>query len=97
MLSPIRHEQNVRSGIFYINEKCDRKAFIVYFEDPENVLQLTHTYVSEDLRGQGIANRLAEHVMEFALANNLKIIPVCSYIKKWLRNKVQYNKLLKPL
>ena len=91
MLSPIRHEQNLRTGIFYINDRCERKAFIAYFEDPETVLQLTHTYVSDDLRGQGIANRLAEHVMEYALSNNLKIVPKCPFIIKWLENKAAYK------
>jgi uncharacterized protein len=91
MLSPIRHEQNLRTGIFYINDRCERKAFIAYFENPENVLQLTHTFVSDDLRGQGIAGRLAKHALEYALANNLKVIAVCSYIKKWLLNKVEYK------
>ncbi len=94
MLSPIRHEQNLKTGIFYVTEACERKAYLAYEEQPEKILQLTHTYVSDDLRGQGIAGRLAKHVMEYVLANNLKVVPVCPYIIKWLENKPEYKDLV---
>jgi uncharacterized protein len=94
MLSPIRHEQNKNTGIFYMTEKCERKAYLAYTEQPEKVLQLTHTFVSDDLRGQGIAGRLAKHVMEYVLANNLKVVPICPYIIKWLENKAEYKDLV---
>jgi uncharacterized protein len=94
MLSPIRHEQNKSNGIFYLTEKRERKAYLTYTEQPEKVFQLTHTFVSDDLRGQGIASRLAKHVMEYVLANNLKVVPICPYIIKWLENKAEYKDLI---
>ncbi len=94
MLSSIQHKINRNSGMFYIAEKSKRKAYLAYTEQPEKVLQLTHTFVSDDLRGQGIAGRLAKHVMEYVLANNLKVVPVCPYIIKWLENKAEYKDLI---
>lgn len=94
MLSSIRHEQNKSTGIFYMTEKCERKAYLAYTENPGKVLQLTHTYVADEARGQGLASRLVTHVMEYVLANNLKVVPICPYIIKWLENKAEYKDLV---
>ncbi|MCK9290104.1 MAG: GNAT family N-acetyltransferase [Bacteroidales bacterium] len=79
----IRHEQNVRTGNFYINKDCDRIAFLYYFEDPEGVLQLIHTFVSDELRGQQIASKLVAYAIEYAQNNKLKLQAICPYVVKW--------------
>lgn len=45
----------------------------------ENTICITHTYVSDSLRGQGIAGKLVKKVIEVAINNNLKIKATCSY------------------
>jgi uncharacterized protein len=79
----IRHEQNVRTGIFYLIHQCERMAFLSYLENPEGVLLLNHTYVSPELRGQNIASKLVESAVSYARKNHLKMVPVCPYVVKW--------------
>ncbi len=97
MQHTIRHEQNMRSGMFYILSHCERIAYLAYTEQPTGLLQLTHTFVSDSLRGQGIAGKLTQHAMDYAVENNLKVLPVCPYIIKWLENKPDYSKYVEIL
>ncbi|PKP52229.1 MAG: GNAT family N-acetyltransferase [Bacteroidetes bacterium HGW-Bacteroidetes-1] len=84
----IRHEQNLRTGVFYVNHECDRMAFLSYFENPEGILLLNHTYVSPELRGQNVGSKLVEAAVFFARKNQFKIVPVCPYVVKWFeKNK----------
>jgi uncharacterized protein len=94
MESIIRHEQNVRTGIFYLNHQCERMAFLAYFENPEGVLLLNHTYVSPVLRGQNIASKLVEAAVAYAKKHHLKLVPVCPYIVKWFEKNAGEKDLL---
>lgn len=50
-------------------------------------IYIEHTYVNGPLRGQGIAAQLVEKVLEYAKENNLKVVPICSYVKKYLEKE----------
>jgi len=45
----------------------------------DNVYQVVRVFVENDYRGQGIAGKLVDALVEHARANNLKLVPVCSY------------------
>jgi len=55
---------------------------------------VNHTYVSESLRGQGIALELVRKVIEYARQENIKIIPLCSYVKKVMTRNEKYTDVL---
>lgn len=90
----IKHEQNVRTGNFYITQDCERIAFLNYFEDPEDVLQLNHTYVSDILRGQQIASKLVTEAVNYAQKNGLKLKAVCPYVEGWFKRYPEHSHLL---
>ncbi len=56
----------------------------IEYEEKNNAYIVTHTYVDESLRGQGIAKQLVEQVIEEAKKNNKEITATCSYAKKIL-------------
>ena len=43
-------------------------------------MTMDHTYVSDELRGQGVAKKLLDEAANYARTNNLKMKPVCSYV-----------------
>ena len=47
----------------------------------ENIIIIDHTYVSDELRGQGIGQLLLDKVITWAEKENKKIIPLCPYAK----------------
>ncbi|MGB3850513.1 MAG: GNAT family N-acetyltransferase [Tunicatimonas sp.] len=55
-----------------------------------------HTEVPKTLEGQGIAGQLAKTALEFAQANELKIMPLCPYVATYIRRHPEYKALLRP-
>ena len=66
-------------GSFFI-DKDGKQIAELDFELKDNVLNAFHTGVRKELEGQGIAAKLFDKLVEYALKNNYKIIPSCSYI-----------------
>uniref|UniRef100_UPI0018E0CA25 GNAT family N-acetyltransferase n=1 Tax=Virgibacillus massiliensis TaxID=1462526 RepID=UPI0018E0CA25 len=57
------------------------KAVITYgFSDDGDVV-INHPEVSDDLRGQGVAGKLVEEVVNYAREEAKKVNPVCPYAK----------------
>lgn len=76
---------------FYIEKDNVIIAYIYYEFYNENVINVLSTVVDESLRGQGVAKKLMEEVILFAQKNNYKIIPTCSFAKKYLSDKKELN------
>ncbi|MGQ0287056.1 GNAT family N-acetyltransferase [Pasteurellaceae bacterium 22721_9_1] len=84
----IQHQQDEHQGEFFILDETGNKiAKLTYFFVDENTINANHTYVSETLRGQGVADKLYQALVELIKQHNLKLIPSCSYIeRKWQRS-----------
>ena len=88
----IQHKQTESNGEFFLlDQNGDKVAELTYFFVDEQTINANHTYVSESLRGQGVADQLYRELVNFVRDKKLKLIPTCSYIvKKWQReNKSQ--------
>jgi len=48
-------------------------------------LALLHTWVPVSLRHRGVGGRLVEAAVESAISGDLSIVPVCSFVRAWLR------------
>jgi predicted GNAT family acetyltransferase len=70
---------------FYIGDINNPDAQISFIET--EVININHTYVSESLRGHGIALQLLEKVVEYAKEKNKKILPTCSYAISKLKDE----------
>lgn len=55
----------------------------VCFDIKEDVADIYHTYVDDDLRGQGIAGELVKRAFDYLEENNYKIKCDCSYARNW--------------
>ncbi|MDQ0618712.1 GNAT family N-acetyltransferase [Arthrobacter globiformis] len=56
---------------------------------PERIFY--HTTVSEDYAGQGLAARLVQGALDDTLATGIAVVPVCPYVKVWLRKHPDYQ------
>lgn len=56
-----------------------------------------HTEVSDAHAGKGLAAVLAKHALDDAIAAGLTIIPVCPYIKSWIRRHPDYQQHAAPI
>jgi len=80
---------------FYIGEdESNPIAEITYKDKDANTIIADHTYVSDELRGQGIAGKLFDRLIEFAREENKKIVPLCSYVKVKMERSAEYEDLI---
>jgi uncharacterized protein len=66
-------------GAFFIAVQGDRFAEMEFGISGKD-LTVYHTTVSDTLKGQGVAAKLLSAMIEYARTNNLKVIPLCSYV-----------------
>lgn len=58
-----------------------------------DVMVVDHTFVSEKLRGQGVAKKLLDRAASYARENDYKIEPVCTYVVAAFKRYPEYQDL----
>ncbi|MCB0807079.1 MAG: N-acetyltransferase [Bacteroidales bacterium] len=58
--------------------------------DPSTVI-FYHTFVPEELRGRGLATQIIREGLDWAMKEELKIIPSCSAVKKFIERNTIYS------
>lgn len=77
----IQHDENTRR--FFTASG----AVLEYRMAPHGGIEITHTFVPENLRGRGLAADLMEAAMEHSRKNKLMISASCSYAQIYLEKK----------
>ncbi|MGE7091357.1 GNAT family N-acetyltransferase [Lysinibacillus sp. NPDC048646] len=76
---------------FQLQNGTSNKLAFVYEQEGERLAEITwqqqgqvmvmdHTYVSDKLRGQGVAKKLLDRAADYARENDYKMEAVCSYV-----------------
>ncbi|WP_160690818.1 GNAT family N-acetyltransferase [Clostridium sp. C2-6-12] len=87
----------IKRGVnkFYIGDtEEDPLAQIILSDIEKNIIKIEHTYVYEQLKGKGAGKQLVKKVVEFAISNNKKVDPICSFAKKEFDNNKEYECVL---
>ena len=90
MAEKVQHKGNE----FSIRLEAGKYAYVKYHLG-EGSLYIDSTFVPEEHRGRGLAETLTKAVIEHAIEKNLKIVPVCSYAKRYLETHPEYKNLIK--
>ena len=61
----------------------DTEKGVLEFRVNGNQADIYHTYVDDDLRGQGIASKLVEMAFDYFDKNNYEVKCSCSYARSW--------------
>jgi predicted GNAT family acetyltransferase len=72
----IRHQETATSGEFTIG----RDAIMTYRKVREGHIEVNHTRVAREARGQGLAGELYRAMTAHARERGLKVTPTCSYV-----------------
>lgn len=62
-------------------------AEITYKPIDEKTVDADHTFVDPSLRGQGVAEKLVDHLVEEMETEDKKIHPTCPYVVKLFERK----------
>lgn len=68
-------------------------AVVRYSRPRDGVLDLYSTFVPDALRGQGVAQRLVEDVLQHVKAEGLRVVPSCWYVDVYLNRNPQWQEL----
>jgi predicted GNAT family acetyltransferase len=80
---------------FYIGDSEENPvAIMTYVLSGENLIIVDHTYVSDELKGQGIGKLLLKELVDWVRKENKKIIPQCSYVKAQLEKNEEYHDIM---
>ena len=89
-MSPIRHnaaagrfEADVDGGIAHADYRLD-----------DGVMRLVHTEVPHAAQGQGVAGQVVRGALDYARANGLRVMPLCSYVRAYMRRHPDTQDLL---
>jgi len=78
---------------FYIPLPNSQKALLKYRLEKEKLYVLS-TYTPPEYRGMGLASKLMDEVVKFALENNLKIVPICSYAQHYMSKHPELSSMV---
>jgi predicted GNAT family acetyltransferase len=67
-------------------------AFASYRRDG-NLLTIYHTEVPREFQGRGIGSALVKGVLAFAREQNLKVKPLCSFVRAYMDRHPEYAAL----
>jgi len=70
------------------------KTAIAEYELEGDLMIFTHTFVPNELRGQGVAAKLVKEALAFARTEKKKVIPQCSYVEVYLKRHPEFADLL---
>lgn len=80
--------------IYSVNEAGKVVAEVTFPSRSERVVEITHTFVDDSLRGQGIAGQLMAAVVEKVRSDRKKAFPSCSYAAKWFEAHPEASDIL---
>jgi predicted GNAT family acetyltransferase len=67
------------------------EAAVGYFKVDDETLDFQHTYVPEELRGQGVAEKLVRHALDDARKQGYRVLPSCPYVKRFVERHPEYQ------
>ena len=90
----IQNKKVGNKGIFYIEQDKKIVAEMVYTMPAADKMIIEHTEVSEKLQGQNVGFQLVKNAVEFARANKIKIIPLCTFTNSVFKKRPEFADVL---
>lgn len=86
----IRHNQHQQR----FEVELENLLCVIDYQLNGKFLTLPHVGVPQPLEGRGIAGELTRTALDWARAENYRVIPVCPYVQAWLRRHPEYRDLI---
>ena len=89
---PIQHDAAHQK---FTTAPAGHASELAYARPAEGVIDFTHTFVDEALRGQGVADELARAGLAFAREQRLRVKTSCSFMAGFVqRHRAEYADVL---
>jgi len=94
--TPIEVVNNVHRQRWEARDAHSVLGFSEYREQPGRVI-FTHTKVDPEHEGRGIGSRLASAAVADAIARQLRITPICPFIRSYLERHPEFSASVDPI
>ena len=84
-LAHARFEAHVGGGLAHVD-----------YHRVGDTLHVTHTEVPPAAEGRGVAAALVQAALDYAADNGLRVMPLCSYVRAYMRRHPETQALLAP-
>ncbi|MET9734406.1 GNAT family N-acetyltransferase [Streptomyces sp. NPDC006458] len=78
------HVDGVRAGLTAYRDRDRQRVFF-------------HTEVDDAFAGQGLAGRLVEEALTDVRARGMRVVPVCPYVAKFLKQHHEFDDITDPV
>ena len=90
----IQNKKVGTKGMFYVEQDGKIVAKMVYsMPSPEKMI-VEHTEVDAALKGKNVGKQLVHHMVDYARANNIKVIPLCTFTNAVFKRTPEYADVL---
>jgi predicted GNAT family acetyltransferase len=86
---------NVAASRYEVSLGAGLAGFAAYRTTDDSVV-FTHTEIDPAFEGQGLAGALASAALDDVRARGLYAVPICPYIKTYIRRHPEYADLVAP-
>ncbi|MBA2494812.1 MAG: N-acetyltransferase [Acidobacteria bacterium] len=90
----VQRQESGEKGSFYIKENGQKSALMTYKKSGENEITIDHTEVDEAMQGKGLGKQMVSAAVEYARENDIKIVPVCPFVKEIIDETPEYQDVL---
>jgi predicted GNAT family acetyltransferase len=84
---------NDKQGSRFLLDVDGNEVYVLYTEDRLS-LDLYSTFTPPKLRGQGLAEKVVREALKYARRKNLKVIPGCWYVRKFIEKHTEYQEIV---
>lgn len=91
MADEVRHDSE---GSRFVIDLGDGEAVLEYARVDRRTVDYRSVRVPPQYRGEGIAGDLVTHALEYARQHGLRIIPSCSYARRFIARHPAYADLV---
>ena len=86
----VRHNPQARRFEAFVDGELCRADYRL----SEGVMHIVHTEVPPRFEGRGLAGQVVQAALDYARANALKVVPVCGYVRAYMRRHRETHDLL---
>lgn len=87
----INHDKEAQKFSLTIDGK---DSSVLYRMTINKTMNIYRTYVPPEQRNKGLAAKIVKAALDYAVENNLKVIPTCSYTDYFIQQNKEYESLI---
>ena len=87
----IKHKESDGNGMFYMEDEKGIVSELTYTRQDKEVMIIDHTKTRDNLRENGLASKVLDHVVDYARKNSIKIDPLCPFVEAKFDETASYK------